>query len=104
MLDKIPAIFKNKYALSIMIFLVWLSFFDANNLVERYKMLRKIGRLNSDIQYFNERIKYNRDKLRELNTDNNTLEKFAREQYLMKKDNEDIFLIEEPSRTYKPLK
>ncbi len=104
MLDKIFAIFKNKYALSIMIFLVWLSFFDANNLVERYKMLRKIGRLNSDIQYFNERIKYNRDKLRELNTDNNTLEKFAREQYLMKKDNEDIFLIEEPSRTYKPLK
>ncbi len=85
---------RNKYILSILIFLIWLVFFDRNNLIERYKELQKLHQLNKDKSYFNERIEDNKEKINELKTDASNLEKFAREQFLMKKPNEDIFVIE----------
>ncbi len=85
---------KNKYILSLLLFLVWVLFFDSNNLIDRYIEHRNIRQLNKDKQYFKERIRKDSLRLNELKTDRENLEKFAREQYLMKRENEDIFIIE----------
>ncbi|MEI6047314.1 MAG: septum formation initiator family protein [Bacteroidota bacterium] len=99
--DKIPAVFRNKYLLTIIIFLVWLSLFDSNNLITRYREMRELHKLKADREYYIKRIATDRQKLRELKTDNHNLEKFAREQYLMKKPDEDLYIILTPAEDRK---
>ena len=85
---------KNKYVITIIVFFVWLLFFDQNNLIDRFVSQRQIRQMEKDKLYFRERIMEDSVKLDELRTDNENLEKFAREQYLMKRENEEIFIIE----------
>ncbi len=99
--DKIPAAFRNKYFLTVLIFIIWLTLFDSNNLISRYKELRELYKLRSDREYFSKRIEEDRKKLHELKTDNDNLEKFAREQYRMKKPDEDLYIIMTPSEDRK---
>jgi cell division protein DivIC len=84
---------RNKYILTAVVFLVWLLLFDQNNLAERRKMNREYTQLMEEREYYLQKIEEDRKRIEELKTDNDNLEKFAREQYLMKKDNEDIFVI-----------
>lgn len=86
---------KNKFILTILIFFIWLLFFDRNNLIDRVKELNHLRQLEKDKKYYIERIDADSKRLEQLRTNNKNLEKFAREQYLMKKDNEDIFIIVE---------
>ena len=92
---KILPFAKNKYILTILIFFIWLLFFDRNNLIDRVKELNHLRQLEKDKKYYIERIDADSKRLEQLRTNNENLEKFAREQYLMKKDNEDIFIIVE---------
>ena len=92
---KILPFVKNKYILTILIFIVWLLFFDTNNLIDRAKEMNHLLQLEKDKKYYIERIDKDSKRLEQLKTNNKNLEKFAREQYLMKKDNEDIFVIVE---------
>ena len=55
-IDKIPAAFRNKYILTIIIFVIWLILFDSNNLISRYKELRELHKLKKDREYFSSRI------------------------------------------------
>lgn len=84
---------KNKFTLAFMIFVGWIVFFDQNNLFDRVQNLNQLHQLEKDKAYYLEKIKQDSIKLIELKTDKENLEKFAREQYLMKKKNEDIFII-----------
>ena len=86
---------RNKYSLSLIFFFVWIMFFDSNNLIERAIQLKQVHQLENDKMFYEEKIKDDRAKLEELESNPANLEKFAREQYLMKKDNEDIFIIAE---------
>lgn len=95
-LNKVPPILRNKYILTPLIFLVWLLLFDSNNLIARYKDLRELRKLRSEREYYAKKIETDRKKLYELKTDNQNLEKFAREQYRMKKPDEDIYIILTP--------
>ena len=90
---KILPVIKNKFVLTILIFIIWLLFFDQNNLIDRAKELRHLRQLENDKKYYMERIDNDYKRLEQLKTNNKNLEKFAREQYLMKKENEDIFVI-----------
>jgi cell division protein DivIC len=99
--DKIPLVFRNKYVLTIIIFLIWLFLLDSNNLIARYKDMRDLHRLKIDREYYIKRIKADKQKLHELKTDNHNLEKFAREQYRMKKSDEDLYIILTPSEDRK---
>ena len=85
---------RNKYSLSLILFFAWIIFFDSNNLIERTFSLRKVHRLENDKIFYEEKIKEDRAKLEELESNPANLEKYVREQFLMKKDNEDIFIIE----------
>jgi len=86
---------KNKYIITILIFIVWLIFFDNNNLVDRIKEINHLRQLEKDRKYYLERIDKDSKSLQQLKTNNKNLEKFAREKYLMKKENEDIFVVVE---------
>ncbi|MCK5136482.1 MAG: septum formation initiator family protein [Bacteroidales bacterium] len=84
---------KNKYVLTIFVFAIWILFFDQNNMVDRMKMSGEIRQLEQDSQYYNEQIRKDSTRLHELTTDKDNLEKYAREQFLMKKENEDVFVV-----------
>ena len=83
--DKIPPILRNKYVLTIIIFVVWVVLLDSNNLITRYRDMKEMHKLKIDKEYYMKRIEEDKRKLHELKTDNRNLEKFAREQYNMKK-------------------
>jgi cell division protein FtsB len=94
-LNKILPILKNKYVLSLLVFLVWLTFFDQNNLIDRVKQLNRNEKLKKEKAFYNEKIKEDSTKLHQLKTNEENLEEFAREQYYMKKKDEDIYIIVE---------
>jgi cell division protein FtsB len=89
---------KNKYVLTIIAFLVWMAFFDRNDVISQYRYKKELHELQDEKAYYEAEIARSNAKLLELTSDPNTREKFAREQYKMKKDDEEIFQIirEEP--------
>lgn len=89
----IHPVFRNKYFLTILVFVIWLSFFDQNNLISQYRLSEKVNDLKEKKEFYQKEIKKDRKAARELKTNLNTLEKYAREKYLMKREDEDIFLI-----------
>jgi cell division protein FtsB len=93
MWQKIPPVFKNKYVIVIVAFLVWLTFFDRNNFIAQLRLGRILSEKRAQKEYYQAEITRDSTSLEELMTDTLSLEKFAREKYLMKRDDEDIFLI-----------
>ena len=93
--SRVAAALRNKYVLTSLIFLLWLLLFDQNNLAERHKLTGEYNQLLQEKEYYQKKIEEDKNRINELKTNNENLEKFAREQYLMKKDNEDIFVIVE---------
>lgn len=94
--EKIPAFFRNKYILTILLFLIWLLLLDSNNLISRFREMKELNRLRREREYYLDKIEVDRKKLNELKTDDDNLEKFAREQYHMKKPDEDLYIILSP--------
>ncbi len=95
MQKKLPPIFRNFYWVTGLSFLVWMIFLDSNDLISRFKLSSKLRSLENQKEYYQTKIKeVEKDRL-ELMTNRELLEKFAREKYLMKKDKEDIFIIQE---------
>ncbi len=86
---------KNKFILTTLVFLLWLIVFDRSNWFDMIGEIRSIHSLEDEKEYYQKKIETDRQRLKELKTNDENLEKFAREQYLMKKPNEDIFIVEE---------
>lgn len=84
---------KNKFFLSFLAFTVWIVVFDQHNLIDRIKTKRHLKQLREDTTFYHNRLKNDRDLIEQLETNQQNLEKFAREQYLMKKPDEDVFVI-----------
>ena len=84
---------KNKYVIVLTIFGVFLLFFNQYNMVDRMRMKSEIRQLEADQDYFLEQIAIDSVRLHELTTDKDNLEKYAREQFLMKKPKEDVFVV-----------
>ncbi|MCK9204966.1 MAG: septum formation initiator family protein [Bacteroidales bacterium] len=92
-LKKILSILLNKYLLTTAAFIVWLVFFDSNNLLIRNRLQNKLDGLNQEKQFYLNEIKKDSALNQGLINDSSAIEKFAREKYLMKKDNEDLYLV-----------
>lgn len=86
---------KNKYILLFIGGTLWLVFFDSYSVKDNYEYGKKIISLKKEINYYQNQIKQSERKMNELESDKEGLERFAREEYLMKRENEDIFLFEE---------
>ncbi|MBI3220506.1 MAG: septum formation initiator family protein [Bacteroidetes bacterium] len=95
MFKKLPPAFRNFYAVTGFSFLVWMIFLDSNDLISRFKLGAKLRNLNSEKEYYQQKIAEVQKDREELMTNRELLEKFAREKYLMKKETEDIFIIQE---------
>jgi cell division protein DivIC len=87
---------KNKIYMGIIFFfLIWMLFFDEYNWIRVRRDSLKLKALKREAGYLQEKIKSDKDRLHELKTNPSELEKYARENYFMKKDNEDIYVIVE---------
>jgi len=90
---RIPSWLKNKYSFTIIAFIVWVGFFDRNDFFSQYSYRQELKKLQSDKAYYIAEIEKNKIDMKELTSDPEHLEKYAREHYLMKRDNEDVFMI-----------
>jgi len=86
-------VFRNKYLLSIVIFVVWVSFFDRNDLFTQYDRKQELQKLETSAEFYEKEILTTKKDLMELNTNPAVMEKFAREKFYLKRPNEEIFLV-----------
>ena len=90
---KFTKFFKNPMVFIVLIFVIWMIFFDTNSLIIHNELSNDIDKLNKQKKYFINEINKDKSELKLLQTDSG-LEKYAREKLFMKKENEDIFLVE----------
>lgn len=86
-------IIRNKYLVVISFFALWVTFLDSYNLLDRFEHLQDLNALKKEIIYYKNEISVYKTQYHELFSNKSNLEKFAREQYLMKEENEDLFII-----------
>jgi cell division protein FtsB len=92
---KLLRIFKNKFVLASILFVGWMLFFDHNNLFLHLQYRAELNDLKERKQYYKDQIEKTKNDIDLIKTNPLWMEKIAREQYLMKRDNEDIFLVRE---------
>jgi cell division protein FtsB len=90
---KVPKYLKNKFFIAFAAFVVWIGFLDKTNLMYQYQFQSEVNKLENQKEFFIQEIKQTREEQQELLSSPEKLEKFAREKYYMKKDNEDLFII-----------
>ncbi len=93
-MDLIAKYLKNKFAIAFVLFLIWIIFIDQNSFQYLHKLDKKISELKSKKAYYQVQIKQEKQDLKDLSNDQK-LQKYAREKLLMKKKGEDIYIIEE---------
>jgi cell division protein DivIC len=90
---RIPKILLNRYVFTLFVFLIWMAFFDQNNLFVQQERLATLRDAKQKIEFYERETEKTEIQLKELMSSDQTLEKFAREKYYMKKPNEDVFVI-----------
>ncbi|GGE97148.1 Septum formation initiator [Chishuiella changwenlii] len=85
----------NRYFILTVAFLVWMFFFDQNSFFVHRELDKQIRLLENDEEYFQENLDRETEKLNQLNNNPAEIERIAREQHFLKKDDEDIFIIQE---------
>ena len=93
LLHNIPKPFKNKYIIALALFAFWITFIDDYNLIKQYQLQKNIEKLENQKSYYLSEIHEDSTKTYNLKNTEEEQERFAREKFLMKKDNEDIFII-----------
>jgi len=93
-ITRVFSVFWNyKYIITLSSFLVWMMFFDKQSYFYQQKLDNELKALENDTLFYSREIKAASEKLEELKGSKKAMEKLAREKYLMKKDNEDVFVI-----------
>ncbi len=87
--------YKNRYLIVFVALTVWLTFFDQNNFVYQHKLGKQINELETEKEFYKLEILQLKEQKESLSTDEDMLEKYAREQFLMKRTDEDLFLLKE---------
>jgi len=86
---------KNFYFLFTLFFVIWMVFIDSNDILTQYKLKTKLNELEKQKEFYLERKEKIQSDRQELMSNNELLEKFARERYLMKRKNEDLYVVVE---------
>lgn len=92
-MKRIPKLFRSFYFITTFLFLIWMLFFDSNDFITQYQMSKKLSDLEEQKQHYLEKMEEVKQDRKELMGNSELLEKFAREKYLMKRPNEDLFII-----------
>jgi cell division protein DivIC len=93
MLSHLPSWLKNKYFLATAFFISWMLFFDHNDLFLQRQRANELAELKETKAYYQSQIDQTRKDVEEIRINTASLEKIAREKYMMKKDNEELFII-----------
>ena len=93
--QKLPAPLRNKYLITFIVFLVWIFFIDKFDIITQIKMNKEFKQLKQQHEFYKEEIKKDSTEIYNLNNNPEEQERFARERFLMKKENEDLFIIRE---------
>ncbi len=96
----VPVRLRNRYGAGILCFIAWIAFFDDHDMWTTWKLRRQLGDLREEHAYYAGQILVTRERIHQLDSDAALLEKFARERYMFKRDEEDIFVLvaEEPKK------
>jgi len=94
---KIFSILSNKYLVSLVFFGVIILFTDHNNLFEQHDRKQELKELQAKKEYYQQEIAKTKKELADLSSNPAALEKYAREKFYMKRENEDVFLVEDPA-------
>ena len=94
-IKQLPKPLRNKYLILFLFFILWIIFLDDYNLINQRKIKNTVDDLKSQKEFYINEIKSDSTELYQLKNDPTKQEKFAREKFLMKKENEDIFIIRE---------
>jgi cell division protein DivIC len=97
-INRLPKPLRNKFIVVSLFFVLWMAFFDKHSLYKQYKLQATLSELKTKHVYYKEEITKDTKKGLELTTDDKSLEKFAREEHLMKRWDEDIFVIVEKKK------
>ncbi len=92
---KIIGIFKDKFLITTVFFLGWMLFFDHNNIFLHLQYRAELNGLKQSKQYYQDQIEKTKKDIELIKSNPLWMEKVAREQYLMKRDGEDVFLVRE---------
>lgn len=93
MKNRLLKLIKSTYGIIIILFIIWMIFFDSNSLIIHNELNNDINELDDQKSYYEKEIAKDNIELQLIKSDSG-LEKYAREKLFMKKDNEEIFLIE----------
>ena len=96
--SKIFKFIRNKYVLATTFFLVWVLFIDTNNIFVWMNDLKTVAQQEKQKEYYREAIRQTDEKLNQLTSNKDSLEKFAREQYLFHEKDEEVFVITPDSK------
>ena len=94
LLSTVPAWLKSKYMIAGTAFVIWMLFFDRNDVSLQLKRINELNKLQQSEENMNMQIANTKKELELLKTNPSTLEKYAREKYMMKKDNEHLYIID----------
>ena len=92
-INNIPKPFKNKYIITLVFFAFWIVFIDDYNLIKQYQLQKYAEELENQKAYYLSEIEKDSTEFYNLKNTKKEQERFAREKFLMKKDNEDVFII-----------
>jgi len=93
-LEEVPKPLRNKFILVTALFVIWMLIFDENSVISQYRLQATLHELEDKKAYYDSEIKKTEKEHQELFTDDKTREKFAREHYYMKKNDEEVFVVE----------
>ncbi len=91
-------IFKSRYFIAVVLFIIWMSFFDPKDWGLITNRMTKLNGLHQSEQKLTEQIDDTKKELKLLKTNAHSIEKYAREKYYMKKDNEEIFILKDEEK------
>ena len=92
-LGRVPSWLKNKYLLTGAFFVIWMLFFDPKDILSDVERRDKLNELQTSEQHLKQLITESSQELDLLKNNAQSIEKYAREKYMMKKDNEDLFIV-----------
>jgi len=93
-ISRIPSFLRNKFLLATAGFVIWMLFFDRNDIFTQLERKKELREMQASRQFYKQKIDENRNFSKDLQFNASAIEKYAREHYLMKRDNEDLFLVE----------
>jgi cell division protein FtsB len=91
--NKVIKLLSNRYVLILLLFLIWIIFFDENSYLLHRELNKEIDKIENANDYYEKEMKHDKKIIKNLENPD-SLERFAREEYKMKRKDEDIYIIE----------